>query len=82
MSFVDFLNSTKSVITSFITWVTTISDTLLSNYFVICVLGLSLFFSCFYLVNNLIKKVTYNKKFDIDNYLEHKHKRKNSTGKK
>lgn len=67
MSYQQFLNNLVTPISSFITWFGTILNYLITNYFFITLLGITLISSLlFYFLSNIIYNVNSCKK-DLDN---------------
>ena len=70
MTYEEFLNSMLSPISSFITWLGMISNYLLTNYFFITILGLTLLSSLlFYFLGYLLHNLNNHSK-DLDNTFE------------
>lgn len=70
MSYSDFLASLSSGVNLFYNTLVATADTLLSNYIVITILGLSIFVSLFYLFVNEILTLPFifkKNKHDLDN---------------
>ena len=54
MSYSDFLNNLISPITAFVNWLSTMANSLITNYYFITFLGITIFISLFWLLFNLI----------------------------
>ena len=68
MTYSDFLNQFVGVISSFISWLSDVSDVLIHNYFFITILGITLFISFFWLVYHLFNDVIRNIIYGYDDY--------------
>lgn len=70
MTYSDFLNSLVSPISNFINWLSIVFNYLITNYFFITILGLTLISSLLvYFLNSLLSNLHSHSK-DIDNYNE------------
>lgn len=67
MSYSDWLNSIGNIIPTIIGWITSLTNSLLSNYIVVTILGFILFSSFFYLIINLLFSMKKDHKTDYDN---------------
>lgn len=71
MSYSDFISSFQYGVSLIFNGIITFSNSLINNYFIITIIGISLFISVFFIIIGLLS--FSNKKADLDNY-NSKHK--------
>lgn len=67
MSYSDWLGSISNIIPSIINWLVSLSESLLSNYIIVTILGFILFYTLFSIVIYIIDSIKQHKNKDFDN---------------
>lgn len=67
MSYSEWLNSISNIIPSILSWINSLTTTLLSNYIIVTILGFILFSCFFYTIIGFISSMKKDHKTDYDN---------------
>ena len=67
MSYSQWLDTISNIIPNILNWISTMIDSLFSNYIIITILGFVLFYTFLFVIMDFISSLKRNKKDDFDN---------------